>query len=173
MEQNGAGFVKVSEEVINKIAYTATLETEGVTAVVAKKVNAKQIIKGMKMPKGISYQTTEEGLEFDVSVAVSYGTKIQEVAAAIQTNIRNGYVEVDIGLNCIYSDNQYNEYDCNNGGDERELTVGGCGITLTEEGLGSTCYGTGKVVALAVLKKYCYSKEYCCNKKDNRNNYHN
>jgi len=87
MEQNGAGFVKVSEEVINKIAYTATLETEGVTAVVAKKVNAKQIIKGMKMPKGISYKTTEEGLEFDVSVAVSYGTKIQEVAAAIQTNI--------------------------------------------------------------------------------------
>ena len=87
MEQNGTGFVKVSEEVINKIAYTATLETEGVTAVTVKKVNAKELIKTKKMPKGISYQTTEEGLVFDVSVTVTYGTKIQEVAAAIQSNV--------------------------------------------------------------------------------------
>lgn len=90
MEQNGNGFIKVSEEVINKIAYTAALETEGVCKVVAKKavtVNPKKIIKGMKLPKAISYESTEEGLVIDASIVVSYGTKIQEVAANVQSHI--------------------------------------------------------------------------------------
>lgn len=98
MEQKGTGFIKVSEEVINKIAYTAALETEGVCRIVAKKtVNPKDIIKGIKAPKGISYVSTEDGLVMDVSVVISYGSKIQEVAANIQSNIMDN-VQTMTGL---------------------------------------------------------------------------
>ncbi len=99
MEQNGTGFIKVSEEVINKIAYTAALETEGVCRIAVKKtVDPKRIIKGMKLPKGVSYVSTEDGLVMDVSVVMSYGAKIQEVAANIQANIMDN-VQTMTGLN--------------------------------------------------------------------------
>jgi uncharacterized alkaline shock family protein YloU len=100
MEQNGTGFIKVSEEVINKIAYTAALETEGVCKIAVKKtVDPKKLIKsGMKLPKGVSYVSTEDGLVVDVSVVMAYGAKIQEVAANIQANIMDN-VQTMTGLN--------------------------------------------------------------------------
>lgn len=78
--------VKISEEVINKIAFTAATEVEGVLKIAQKKANNRKIF-GTKNNKGIYYESSENGLTFFIYVTVKYGSNIPDICEKVQANV--------------------------------------------------------------------------------------
>ena len=104
MEQNNIGNVKISEDVIYKIAINAALETEGVSKVTSKKAdNAKEFFEGMKYPKGLLYKNSEDGIILSICVSLKYGVVIPDVAAAVQKNVAEAITNMT-GLNVAHID---------------------------------------------------------------------
>ncbi|GIN11440.1 hypothetical protein J26TS2_13070 [Shouchella clausii] len=88
-QKGGLGKVEISPEVIEVIAGIATQEVEGVAALrgnfaadVAERLGRKNHGKGVKV------ELTEEGIIVDVSIIISYGAAVPEVAKLIQLNIQ-------------------------------------------------------------------------------------
>ncbi|WP_078552926.1 Asp23/Gls24 family envelope stress response protein [Bacillus alkalicellulosilyticus] len=88
-EKSELGKVEISPEVIEVIAGIAASEVEGVATMrgnfatgVAERLGRKNHGKGIKVDLG------EEGISVDVSVNITYGVSIPEVAKKIQTNIK-------------------------------------------------------------------------------------
>jgi len=88
-EKSGLGKVEISQEVIEVIAGIATQEIEGVAALrgnfaadVAERLGRKNHGKGVKV------DLTEQGIIVDVSIVISYGASVPEVAKLIQLNIQ-------------------------------------------------------------------------------------
>jgi uncharacterized alkaline shock family protein YloU len=83
------GTVEISPEVIEVIAGIAASEVEGVATMrgnfaagVAEKLGRKNHGKGVKV------ELDEDGITVDVSVVISYGVQVPEVAKLIQYNIK-------------------------------------------------------------------------------------
>jgi uncharacterized alkaline shock family protein YloU len=94
------GIVKISDEVVCVIAGLAAAEIKGVIGLntgVAGGIT--QILGGKKNPsKGVKVNVGEESATIDISVVVEYGTKIPEVATAVQESVKKA-VETMTGLN--------------------------------------------------------------------------
>lgn len=93
----GNDVVKISEEVINKIAQTAASETEGVIRIAQKKANNRKLF-GSKNSKGIYYESSENGLTFYIYVTVKYGSNIPDICEKIQANVHESITNMT-GLN--------------------------------------------------------------------------
>lgn len=96
---NNDGIVKISEDVISVIAGIAASEIEGVagmnTTIVA---GFTEMISGKKNPsKGVKITLEEGNPTIDLSVAVEFGVKINEVAKKIQDNVKRT-IEAMTGL---------------------------------------------------------------------------
>jgi uncharacterized alkaline shock family protein YloU len=90
-ELGNVGTLKISEEVIAKIAGAAVLETEGVASLSAKpqtEIKIKGLMNGRKTPvRGIKVEIIENRVIIDIAVIINFGEKIQEVSANIQDNV--------------------------------------------------------------------------------------
>ncbi|WP_017727015.1 Asp23/Gls24 family envelope stress response protein [Halalkalibacterium ligniniphilum] len=88
-QKNDLGKVEISPEVIEVIAGIAASEVDGVATMrgnfasgVAERLGRKNHGKGVKV------DLSEDGIIVDVSVVVTYGVSVPEVAKKIQTNIK-------------------------------------------------------------------------------------
>ncbi|WP_026674914.1 Asp23/Gls24 family envelope stress response protein [Alkalihalobacterium bogoriense] len=88
-EKNELGKVEISPEVIEVISGIATSEVEGVATMrgnfatgVAERLGRKNHGKGVKVDLG------ESGITVDVTVTITYGVSIPDVAKKIQSNIK-------------------------------------------------------------------------------------
>ncbi|MDV2685147.1 Asp23/Gls24 family envelope stress response protein [Alkalihalophilus lindianensis] len=88
-QKSELGTVEISPEVIEVIAGIAASEVEGVATMrgnfaagVAEKLGRKNHGKGVKV------ELDEDGITVDVSVVISYGVQVPEVAKLIQYNIK-------------------------------------------------------------------------------------
>ncbi|UOE95925.1 Asp23/Gls24 family envelope stress response protein [Alkalihalobacillus sp. LMS39] len=92
-EKNELGKVEISPEVIEVISGIATSEVEGVATMrgnfatgVAERLGRKNHGKGVKVDLG------ENGITVDVTVTITYGVSIPDVAKKIQSNIKQALI---------------------------------------------------------------------------------
>jgi uncharacterized alkaline shock family protein YloU len=88
-QKSELGKVEISPEVIEVIAGIAASEVDGVAALrgnfatgVAEKLGRKNHGKGVKV------ELAEDGITVDVSVVITYGVAVPELANLIQSNIK-------------------------------------------------------------------------------------
>ena len=93
------GKVRISEEVVSRIAYFAAKETEGVADIPANFPDYLVGIVKKGNAKGVSVKALEDGsLRIDVCISVRYGTVIPTVSRKIQESIISS-VKSMTGLN--------------------------------------------------------------------------
>jgi len=85
------GSLQISDEVIATIAGLAATEIEGVAGLSAGPMNIKTLINALTpAPSKSIHITMDDGVAvIDVFVSLKYGANIPEVAANIQSNIKN------------------------------------------------------------------------------------
>ncbi|MBQ4100042.1 MAG: Asp23/Gls24 family envelope stress response protein [Oscillospiraceae bacterium] len=96
--KNTVGSLKISEEVISKIAETAAIEVEGVAAMANVQLSIKSVInKYTGTAKSINITVNDDVAVIDVYVTLKHGAKIPTVATAIQESVK-GAVQNMTGL---------------------------------------------------------------------------
>lgn len=98
---NDMGNIDVSEEVIATIAGGAALECYGLVGMASRsqiKDGIAELLGRENLSKGIEVRTNDEGVELDLYIVVSYGTKISEVANNVQTRVKYA-LQQTLGLN--------------------------------------------------------------------------
>lgn len=100
-EENQAGLIRISDDVVATIAGLAALETPGVAAMsggmsegLAKRLSGKNV------QKGVTVEVGQLEAAVDLRVIIQYGSKIQEVCYALQDNVHEA-IENMTGLNVI------------------------------------------------------------------------
>lgn len=95
------GSIQIAPEVLEIIAGLATVEVEGVAGMsggfaggIAELLGRKNLAKGVKVEVG------QKEAAVDVSVIVEFGSKIPEVAAEIQRNVKEA-VEAMTGIQVV------------------------------------------------------------------------
>ena len=111
VESTQGGKVVFAEDVVATIAFLAAGEVEGIHAMIGttmeglgEKLGKKNYTKGVKVEVG-----TEE-CAVDITLAVKYGYRIQDVAQKVQQEIKNAIetmtglrvVEVNVNVNAIF-----------------------------------------------------------------------
>ena len=93
------GIVKISDEVVSVIAGIAAAEIKGIVGMSAGITGGiTQMLGGKKnLSRGVKVTVGEDSATIDIVVAVEYGTKIPEVATAVQENVKKA-VETMTGL---------------------------------------------------------------------------
>ena len=92
------GNIHISEEVLAAIAAAATLEVEGVNALSANLGSDLAELLGKKhLTKGIQINVEGDQVKVDLSILMSYGHIIPEVAKAVQEGVKNA-IESMTGL---------------------------------------------------------------------------
>ncbi|MBO5213191.1 MAG: Asp23/Gls24 family envelope stress response protein [Clostridia bacterium] len=90
MEENKNGTIRISDEVIADIAIKAAQDVDGVAGVQQRLLeNAKNIMSSrVTFVKGVLLAPSESGLELTVQISVLFGTKVQEVCAVVQREVK-------------------------------------------------------------------------------------
>ncbi|WP_257348023.1 Asp23/Gls24 family envelope stress response protein [Pseudalkalibacillus decolorationis] len=91
MEEKDAnlGKVEISPEVIEVISSIAATEVEGVSAMRGNFASGVVERLGKKtLGKGVKVELSEDGINIDVYVTMSFGVSIPDTAEKIQVNIR-------------------------------------------------------------------------------------
>ena len=97
--QKEGGKVIFANDVIATIANLATMEVEGVSALTGGMMEELTGKLGKKSyTKGVKVEVNEEIVNVDMTIAVRYGFKIQDVCKQIQQNVKNS-IETMTGLN--------------------------------------------------------------------------
>lgn len=98
---NNRGFVRISDDVVSKIAAVAAMDTRGISAMtssisegITKRISGKYVQKGVHVEVG-RFETA-----IDLRVMVEYGLHIQKICHALQENVRET-VEKLTGLRVI------------------------------------------------------------------------
>lgn len=101
VELKGGGQVTFANEVIAIIAALAASETPGIAGMSGSAMSGLGEMLGRKnLTKGVKVEVGTEEAAVDVFVVVKYGFRIQDVASAIQNNVRNG-IETMTGLRVV------------------------------------------------------------------------
>ncbi|MFA9380843.1 MAG: Asp23/Gls24 family envelope stress response protein [Acetanaerobacterium sp.] len=82
------GSLKISEEVLSKIASTAAREINGVAALAAMPTTFKGLVSKPVVPRPVKIVVRDDVAVIDVYVNLVSGAKIQEVAQQIQSNVK-------------------------------------------------------------------------------------
>ena len=83
------GSLKISQDVVASIAKFATLEIDGVDSVSTGNSGVKGWLTKTNYTKPIKVELLDEVVNVEISVVVGRGVKIQQVAAAVQQNVKN------------------------------------------------------------------------------------
>jgi uncharacterized alkaline shock family protein YloU len=99
-QNTNMGIVKISDEVVSVIAGLAAAEIKGIIGMNTGLAGGiTQILSGKKNPsKGVKVNVGEDSATIELGIVVEYGTKIPEVAAVVQENVKRA-VESMTGLN--------------------------------------------------------------------------
>ncbi len=85
---NELGTVEISEEVLSTIASVAATEVDGVAGLSASLGgNLKDLIVKKYAGKGITIESTDNGLIITVNVIVRFKYNVQDVALKVQKNV--------------------------------------------------------------------------------------
>ncbi|MEG0833767.1 MAG: Asp23/Gls24 family envelope stress response protein [Oscillospiraceae bacterium] len=88
-DDNYFGSLRISEDVIATVAKTAALEIDGVENVSTSLSGMRGLITKTKYVRPIRIELSEEVVNVEISIVVKHGTKIPELANAVQQNIKN------------------------------------------------------------------------------------
>jgi uncharacterized alkaline shock family protein YloU len=100
-ERTDIGSIQIAPEVIAVIAGLATIEIGGVAGMSGGFAGGIAELLGRKnLSKGVKVEVGQREAAIDVSIIIEYGYKIPEVAAEIQTNVKQA-IESMTGLNVV------------------------------------------------------------------------
>ena len=96
MEEIKNGTIRISDEVIADIAIKAAQDVEGVASVQQRLLeNAKNIMSSrVTFVKGVLLNPSESGLELTVQISVLFGTKVQDVCAVVQREVKEAVADM-------------------------------------------------------------------------------
>lgn len=86
--RSAEGSCIIAEDVISSIVATAALETEGVAALAGHATDIRGIISRNEAARAVRVVNTENDTVLDVYVTLKAGVKVQEVAMALQQNVK-------------------------------------------------------------------------------------
>lgn len=100
--QNSNDEIKISEDVVAVIAGVAVSEVAGVAGMAGGFAGGiSEVLSGKKnLAKGIKVEVGQKETRIDVNIIVEYGTRIPDIAFAIQNRVKKA-VESMTGLNVI------------------------------------------------------------------------
>lgn len=100
-EQTGLGSIRIADEVVKIIAGLAATEVPGVVGMSSGVVGGIAEMLGRKnMSKGVKVEVGEKEAAVDMYVVMEYGTRIPDVAAKIQENVKKA-IENMTGLSVV------------------------------------------------------------------------
>ncbi|MCL6610983.1 MAG: Asp23/Gls24 family envelope stress response protein [Peptococcaceae bacterium] len=100
-EKTGLGSIKIADEVVKIIAGLAATEVPGVVGMSSGVVGGIAEMLGRKnMSKGVKVEVGEKEAAVDMFVVMEYGTRIPDVAARIQENVKKA-IENMTGLTVV------------------------------------------------------------------------
>ena len=85
------GTVEIENDVISTIVGASTTEIFGVVGMTSKhavKDNFKTLLRQENYAKGVVISATDNGVDVDIYVIVSFGVKISEVAKNVQERVK-------------------------------------------------------------------------------------
>ena len=85
-QQEDAGAIQISEDVVASIATAAALETEGVSAMVTAAGGDLKPARKMAA-KGVVIEPEEDGLSITLYVMIRYGFAMDEVAGKVKKEV--------------------------------------------------------------------------------------
>lgn len=95
-EKNGS--IRIANEVVGVIAGLAAMEVKGVYGMSGGMVDGiTELLKKKNLAKGVRVEVGEKEAAIDLSIIVEYGSKIPEVAVAVQENVKRA-IESMTGL---------------------------------------------------------------------------
>lgn len=98
---NQIGQIQIADEVIAIIAGLASTEVEGVAGMSGNFAGGIAEVLGKKnLAKGVKVEVGESEVSIDLSLVIKFGYKIPEVAAAVQSKVKNA-IETMTGLSVI------------------------------------------------------------------------
>ena len=98
LRSEGAGIIRIADEVLAVIAGTAALEAGGVAGIagyLSNDVNNKAVRK--HMIKGVGVKVTGDSIAFNMLISVKFGVKLQDVSREVQQRVK-GAIETMTGL---------------------------------------------------------------------------
>lgn len=100
--QNSLDEIKIADDVVAVIAGVAVSEVQGVAGMAGGFAGGiSEVFSGKKnLAKGIKVEVGEKETKVDVNIIVEYGTRIPDVAFAIQNRVKKA-VETMTGLKVI------------------------------------------------------------------------
>jgi len=119
-EHNGLGSIRIADEVVKIIAGLAATEVQGVVGMSSGVVGGIAEMLGRKnMSKGVKVEVGEKEAAVDTFVVIEYGTRIPDVAAKIQENVKKAIenmtgllvVEVNVNVQGVAFSNDTKEED--------------------------------------------------------------
>ncbi|QWU14773.1 Uncharacterized conserved protein YloU, alkaline shock protein (Asp23) family [Paenibacillus sophorae] len=100
-ERTEIGEIQIAPEVIEVIAGLATVEVKGVAGMSGGFAGGIVELLGRKnLSKGVKVEVGQREAAVDVSVIIEYGTRLPEVAAEIQRNVKRS-IETMTGLTVV------------------------------------------------------------------------
>lgn len=87
----GLGNINVSEDALATLAGGVVTECYGVVGMASQKVfmdGIAELLRKENYSKGVVVKKSEEGIELDVYIIVSFGVKISEVIAEVQKKVK-------------------------------------------------------------------------------------
>ena len=118
IDTEGAGQVKIADEVIAIIAGTAALEIEGVAGMAGKLTgDIGQILGRHNLSKGVNVEVAGGGVKVTLNILAKFGYKLQEMSEAIQRRVETAInnmlglstreINVNIAGVLYYSNEEY------------------------------------------------------------------
>lgn len=85
------GCVKISNDVIAAIAGVSAEETKGVACMYTSISGAiaEKFVSRKNLSKGVKVEILPEGIELDLYIVIDFGTRVREVAEAVQSSVKS------------------------------------------------------------------------------------
>lgn len=98
---DGLGSVRIADEVVSVIAGLAAMDVEGVAGMSGGLIGGIAELLGRKnFSKGVKVEVGEKEAAVDLSVVMSYGVNLRNVATDVQKNVRRA-IESMTGLKVV------------------------------------------------------------------------
>ena len=89
--ESSNGCVKISNDVIAAIAGVSAEETKGVACMYTSISGAiaEKFVSRKNLSKGVKVEILPEGIELDLYIVIDFGTRVREVAEAVQSSVKS------------------------------------------------------------------------------------
>lgn len=102
-DESTVGSLKISEDVIATISRIAAMEIDGVVEVAHSATGVKGFISKSANIKAVKVEMTGEAVGVELNLIVEFGSRIPDLAAAVQKNVKSS-IETITGLTVMKVD---------------------------------------------------------------------